>query len=239
VAEDESRKIGTLLEQLGARFDLVIEAVTGFGGRLDALREEVMGQFGEVGRQIRFLADRIAENREAVALTRADLGAEMIRIGENLGATRVETRENFLNARIERREEIQAIREELRNVMAAETESARARNASEIARATEALETRLEERFAALGEELRRQIVAVNSTANDGVTAAASAEIRAGLASSTDAIVKKIDHDLKATAKTLTALMRKFERFDDRITVQTKDQDQRLKKLERKTAARG
>jgi sRNA-binding carbon storage regulator CsrA len=162
VAEDESRKIGTLLEQLGARFDLVIEAVTGFGGRLDALREEVMSQFGEVGRQIRFLADRIAENREAVALTRADLGAEMIRIGENLGATRVETRENFLNARIERREEIQAIREELRNVMAAETESARARNASEIARATEALETRLEERFAALGEELRRQIVAVN-----------------------------------------------------------------------------
>ncbi len=238
MAEDESRKIGTLLEQLGARFDLVIEAVTGFGGRLDALREEVMGQFGEVGRQIRFLADRIAENREAVALTRADLGAEMIRIGENLGATRVETRENFLNARIERREDIVAIREEFRNVMAAETESARTRHAGEIARATEALETRLENRLAALGEELRRQIEAEKSPASDGLPAA-SAEIRAGIASSTDAIVKKIDHDLKSTTKTLTTLMRKFERFDDRITVQTKDQDQRLKKLERKTASRG
>ncbi len=239
MAEDESRKIGTLLEQLGARFDIVIEAVTGFGGRLEALREEVMGQFGEVGRQIRFLADRIAENREAVALTRADLGAEMIRIGENLGATRVETRENFLNARIERREEIVTIREEFRNAIAADADSARVRNASEIARAAEALENRLEDRLAALGEELRRQIVAGNSSASEGLPAAASAEIRAGLASSTDAIVKKIDHDLKTATKALTSLMRKFERFDDRITVQTKDQDQRLKKLERKTASRG
>jgi hypothetical protein len=32
----------------------------------------------------------------------------------------------------------------------------------------------------------------------------------------------------------LNSLARKFERFDDRITVQTKDQDQRLRKLERR-----
>ncbi len=238
MAEDEAGKIGALLEQLGARFDLVIEAVTGFGGRLETLREEVLSQFGEVGRQIRFLADRLAENREAAALTRADLGAEMIRIGENLGATRVETRENFLNARIERREEIAALRDEIRAAMAAEAENSRLRKADEIARAGAAIETRLDGRIAALGDELRRQIAAGRAESNDGLPAA-SAEIRAGIASSTDAIVKKIDHDLKTTAKALTAMMRKFERFDDRITVQSKDQDQRLKKLERKTGSRG
>ncbi len=239
MADDEARKIGAILEQLGARFDLVIEAVTGFGGRLDALREEVLGQFGEVGRQIRFLADRIGDNREAVALTRADLGAEMIRIGENLGATRVETRENFLNARLERREEFVAIRGEIRAAVAAEVESSRMRASEEIARTAAELEARVANRIAALDDDLRGQFAAGRTDTDGAMPAAASAEIRSGIASSADAIVKKIDHDLKQTTKALTTLMRKFERFDDRITVQTKDQDQRLKKLERKTGSRG
>ena len=65
-----------LLEQLGVRFELVLEAVSGFGGRLDALREEIFGQFTEVGRQIRFLSEQIAENRDAIAGVRSDLGAK-------------------------------------------------------------------------------------------------------------------------------------------------------------------
>jgi len=36
------------------------------------------------------------------------------------------------------------------------------------------------------------------------------------------------------TNKALANLARKFDRFDDRITVQTRDQDQRLRKIERK-----
>src|SRR5437899_1320651 len=103
-AKEVEVKMGAILEQLAARFDLVLEAVTGFGGRLDALREEIVGQFSEVGRQVRFISDRIAENREGVAITRADLGAEMVRIGENLGATRIEFREQLASTRHELQE---------------------------------------------------------------------------------------------------------------------------------------
>jgi len=95
VSDDTMNRLGSLLEQLGARFDLVLEAVTGFGGRLDKLQSEMVGQFAEVGRQVRFISDRIAENREANAATRSDLGAEMIRLGEMLGATRVELRDQL------------------------------------------------------------------------------------------------------------------------------------------------
>ena len=152
VADEADARMGALLEQLGARFELVLEAVTGFGGRIDALREEMVGQFTEVGRQIRFLSDRIAENRAASAANRADLGAEMIRLGEMIGATRVEFREQ--------------------------------------------------------------------------------------ISSSSQALVKHLDAELKHTNKTLASLTRKFERFDDRLTVQSKDHDQRLRKLEQRRAAR-
>src|SRR6516162_2398344 len=99
VADEADARMGALLEQLGARFELVLEAVTGFGGRIDALREEMAGHFTEVGRQIRFLSDRIAENRAASAASRADLGAEMVRLGEMIGATRVEFREQLGSTR--------------------------------------------------------------------------------------------------------------------------------------------
>src|SRR5713226_7928588 len=101
VKEEAVNKVGAMLEQLVSRFELVLEGVTGFGVRLDALRDEMVGQFSEVGRQIRFLSDRLAENREAIAATRADLGAEMIRLGETLGATRVESREQLASVRHE------------------------------------------------------------------------------------------------------------------------------------------
>jgi hypothetical protein len=62
--------------------------------------------------------------------------------------------------------------------------------------------------------------------------------VREEIAASSDALVKKLEGELKQTGKALASLTRKFERFDDRITVDTRDQDQRLRKLERRTAAR-
>ena len=41
VSDEAIDRVGALLEQLGVRFELVLEAVSGFGGRLDALREEL------------------------------------------------------------------------------------------------------------------------------------------------------------------------------------------------------
>ena len=224
VADEAVSKVGTLLEQLGVRFELVLEAVTGFGGRLDALREEMVGQFAEVGRQIRFLSDRIADNREAIATTRSDLGAEMVRLGEMLGATRVEFREQLASAR-----------HELQH--GAETEAARSRDRvlEELARVTTDLHTELSREVRATGDALRKELLTTRENLGRDIPAAA-AEVREEISASADTMVKKLDTELKQTNRALASLARKFERFDDRITVQTKDQDQRLRKLERRAA---
>jgi hypothetical protein len=215
-------KMGAILEQLTARFDLVLEAVTGFGGRLDALREEIVGQFSEVGRQVRFLSDRIAENREGVAITRADLGAEMVRIGENLGATRIEFREQLASTR-----------HELQQQVAAEAERGRQRLTEELDRATAEARHHLSREVAAVGDALRKELTAARVEIGREIPAA-SAQVRAGITASADTVIKKLDAELKQANKALTSLARKFERFDDRATVQAKDQDQRIRKLERR-----
>jgi hypothetical protein len=222
VTNEVENKMGAILEQLAVRFDLVLEAVTGFGGRLDALRTEMMSQFSEVGRQVRFLSDRIAENRDGVAITRADLGAEMVRIGENLGATRVDLRE-----------QIAAIRQELQERAVGEAERTRTYVAEELDRASAEIRAQLGEELTATGRALREQLAAARNEL-DTELPAATAQIRAGISSSADAVVKKLDTELKQTNKALATLTRKFERFDDRLTVQSKDQDQRLRKLERR-----
>jgi hypothetical protein len=86
---------------------------------------------------------------------------------------------------------------------------------------------------AAIGEALRQELGVAREDLGRELPAAA-AEVRGEISASADTLVKKLDAELKQTNKTLTSLARKFERFDDRITVQTKDQDQRLRKLERR-----
>jgi hypothetical protein len=222
--KDAEVKMGAILEQLAARFDLVLEAVTGFGGRLDALREEIVGQFSEVGRQVRFISDRIAENREGVAITRADLGAEMVRIGENLGATRIEFREQLASTR-----------HELQQQVAAEGEHGRQRLAEELGRATAEARAQLSREGAAVGDALRKELTAARAEIGREIPAV-STQLRAGITASADTVIKKLDAELKQANKALTNLTRKFERFDDRLTVQSKDQDQRIRKLERRAA---
>ena len=222
VADEAANRVGVILEQLGARFELVLEAVTGFGGRLDGLREEMVGQFSEVGRQIRFLSDRIAENRDAIETTRADLGAEMVRLGEMLGATRVDFREQFVSTRNELQQEIQAADSRTREGVA-----------EELARASAEIGSQMGREVTAAGEGLRKELNVAREDLGRELPAAA-AEVREEISASADTFVKKLDAELKQTNKTLTNLARKFERFDDRITIQTKDQDQRLRKLERR-----
>jgi hypothetical protein len=223
-AKQVEAKMGAILEQLVARFDLVLEAVTGFGGRLDALREEIVGQFSEVGRQVRFISDKIAENRDAIATTRADLGAEMVRIGENLGATRVEFREQLASTR-----------KELNQQVTIEVERGRKSLAEELSRTTTEARVQLSREVAAAGDVLRKELTAARAEIGRDIPAA-SAQVRAGITASAEAVIKKLDTELKLANKALTTLTRKFERFDDRLTVQSKDQDQRIRKLERRAA---
>jgi len=200
VADEAVNRLGAMLEELGARFDLVIEAVSGFGGRIDSLRDEIFGQFAEVGGQVRFLSEQIAENRRGIVATHSDLGAEIIRLGEALGKARVEFRDELASAQAGLRGEFVTRTTEFREV------------------AVNAVTTTAD-RF---GKQAGHEIV--ESTKGLKREIAASAEMAA----------KKLGAELKQTNKALANLARKFDRFDDRITVQTRDQDQRLRKIEHK-----
>ncbi len=175
MADDGLNRIGAMLEELGARFELVVEAVSGFGGKVDKLKDEIFGQFAEVGSQIRFISDQIGENRSGVNSLRADFGAEMVRLNEFLGKTRVEFREQVATSEAN-----------LRGAISAPSNGA-----------------------------------APERPIPDG-------EIGRDVAES----LKKLSAEIKQTSKVVSSLSRKFERFDDRMTVQVKDQDQRLKKIE-------
>ncbi len=209
MADEAVSRIGAILEELGARFDLVVEAVSGFGGRLDTLRDEIFGQFAEVGGQIRFLSEQIAENRLGIVAARDDLGAEIVRLGEALG-----------KARIEFRDELLAAEKGLRGEVAARAVEFREDAARAVASSSEGAGTQ-----AAASGELGREI-------------GESAKIlKREIAASAELAAKKLGAELKQTSKSLANLARKFDRFDDRITVQSRDQDQRLRKLERKRGA--
>jgi hypothetical protein len=215
VSDESIDRVGALLEQLGVRFELVLEAVSGFGGRLEALREEIFGQFTEVGRQIRFLSDQIAENRDAIAGVRSDLGAEIVRLGETLGATRVEFRE-----------QLSALRLALQNEMGVRAAQARDQLSEEVSRRAEAVRVQLGQEIDVLRESLRA----------DGarrVIGDAAAQLKAEVVNAAESVTKKLSAELKHTNKAVADLARKFERFDDRITIQSRDQEQRVRKLER------
>lgn len=185
MADEGITKIGTMLEELGARFELVVEAVSGFGGKVDKLKEEIFGQFAEVGSQIRFLSDQIGVNRSGVDSLHADFGAEMVRLNEAIGKTRVEFREQLAASEANLRGEI----------------------TSQPGRATvdQGSAETVSQRRLASADTLGRD-VADN--------------------------LRKLSAEIKQTNKAVATLSRKFERFDDRMTVQVKDQDQRLKKVE-------
>jgi len=215
VSDESIDRVGALLEQLGARFELVLEAVSGFGGRLEAVREEIFNQFTEVGRQIRFLSEQIAENRDAIAGVRSDLGAEIVRLGETLGATRVEFRE-----------QLSALRLALQNEMGVRAAQARDQLSEEVSRRAEAVRIQLGQEIDVLRESLRA----------DGSRRAigdAAAQLKADVVNAAESVTKKLSAELKHTNKAVADLARKFERFDDRITIQSRDQEQRVRKLER------
>jgi hypothetical protein len=215
VSDESIDRVGALLEQLGARFELVLEAVSGFGGRLDALREEIFNQFTEVGRQIRFLSEQIAENRDAIAGVRSDLGAEIVRLGETLGATRVEFRE-----------QLSALRLALQNEMGVRAAQARDQLSEEVSRRAEAVRIQLGQEIDVLRESLR-------ADGSRRVIGDAAAQLKADVISAAESVTKKLSAELKHTNKAVADLARKFERFDDRITIQSRDQEQRVRKLER------
>lgn len=211
MADEALARIGTMLEEIGSRFELVVEVVSGFGGKLDQLRQEMVGQFAEVGNQIRFLSDQIAENRNGISSLRADLSAEMVRLGEMIGRTRVEFREQLALNELNLQNQIAGTAAAVIAAEAAVVEEAELGAGNPPAQVS---------RRRASDTTIAREIVGTIG------------ELKRTIRASAEATEKKLAGDIKQTAKTLGILARKFERFDDRITVQVRDQDQRLKKLE-------
>jgi DNA anti-recombination protein RmuC len=226
VSDEAIDRVGALLEQLGSRFELVLEAVSGYGARLDALREEIFGQFTEVGRQIRFLSEQIAENRDALAGVRSDLGAEIVRLGETLGATRVDFRE-----------QLGALRQALQNEMGVRAAQARDQLSEEVSRRAEAVRVQLGQEIDGLRESLRsdgsKRVPAATRDGVDRAIGEATAQLKTEVVGAAESVTKKLSAELKQTNKAVADLARKFERFDDRITIQSRDQEQRVRKLER------
>jgi len=85
-------------------------------------------------------------------------------------------------------------------------------------------------------EEAARAVASTGQQAADSGTEVTKT-LKREIAASAEMAAKKLGAELKQTSKSLANLARKFDRFDDRITVQTRDQDQRLRKLERKRGA--
>ncbi len=256
MADEAMTAKGAILEQLSAHFELMAEAVSGFRGQLDTLRQELVGQFTEVGRQIRFLSEQIGENRQGIASLRADLGAEMVRLGETLGATRVEFREqlaaigNTLHKKIEN--QAAEVREQVHAQLAQSAAEMQARLGDEFDGARDGIREqvgaaldRLRCEMAETGKQMLSPGQEHIAAASDALRAeihgglkGATAELQAGMVSSSESILKKLGAELKQTNKALASLSRKFDRFDDRVTIQTKDHEQRMRKLERQTATR-
>ncbi len=219
MGDEAVEKVALLLEQLNSRFELVVEVAEGFSGKLQALHEEVVSQLSEVGKQIRFLSDQIGDNRTRLMTVRSELATEMVRLNEALGATRVQIRQDIAGF------------EDLKGALgriAATPVSLPAAISEEIGRRLDEAHRKLSDDLERRGAELRQEVSRGLSELG-GQTAAGAAV--------PGAEAQALTVEVKATHKALTSLAKKFDRFDDKISVQVKDQDQRLRKLERQ--ARG
>lgn len=217
MAEEVVDKVSLLLEQLNSRFDLVLEAAEGFSGKLQNLHEEMVSQFSEVGKQIRFLSDQIGDNRAHLTAARSDLSAEIVRLNEALGSARVQIREDLVGLK-----DLKGAIGRLADAQPAAPSALGEQLAQRLDEAQSRLSAEMDRRAGEFQHEISQRLKTLAGSGGDTGAAALAAEIR---------------EELKATHKAVTGLAKKFERFDDKMTVQVKDHDQRLRKLERQ--ARG
>ena len=220
MGDEAVEKVAMLLEQLNSRFELVVEVAEGFSGKLQAMHEEMVSQISEVGKQIRFLSDQIGDNRTRLTAVRSDLATEMVRLNEALGATRVQIRETS-RASPNSRASLAA---------APATALCRPKSARKSASASARRGDGSPKSLTSGLSELRQEI-------GQGLAQAADQAQGGGAAAGAEGLAAEVRNEVKATHKALTGLAKKFERFDDKMSVQVKDHDQRLRKLER--SARG
>jgi seryl-tRNA synthetase len=215
VAEEAVDKVAMLLEQLSSRFELVVEVAEGFSGKLQGLHEEMVSQFSEVGKQIRFLSDQIGDNRARLMAARSDLSTEIVRLNESLGAARVQIRQDIAG--------FDDLKSAIGRISSAPPPSALG----------EELARRLDEAHRRLSAELEQRAVQLQQEVSQRLGEFSTQGVQGAVAAGAEGLAGEVRNEIKATHKALTGLAKKFERFDDKMTVQVKDHDQRLRKLER------
>jgi seryl-tRNA synthetase len=215
VAEEVVDKVAMLLEQLSSRFELVVEVAEGFSGKLQGLHEEMVSQFSEVGKQIRFLSDQIGDNRARLMAARSDLSTEIVRLNESLGAARVQIRQDIAG--------FEDLKSAIGRISSAPPPSALG----------EELARRLDEAHRRLSAELEQRAVQLQQEVSQRLGEFSTQGVQGAVAAGAEGLAGEVRNEIKATHKALTGLAKKFERFDDKMTVQVKDHDQRLRKLER------
>jgi len=216
VAEEAVDKVAMLLEQLSSRFELVVEVAEGFSGKLQGLHEEMVSQFSEVGKQIRFLSDQIGDNRARLMAARSDLATEIVRLNEALGAARVQIRQDIAGF------------EDLKGAIGRISSAPPAPS-----KLGEELAQRLDEAHRRLSAELDQRAAQLQHEVSQRLSEFSTQGVQGAVAAGAEGLAGEVRNEIKATHKALTGLAKKFERFDDKMTVQVKDHDQRLRKLER------
>ncbi len=218
MGDEAADKVAMLLEQLSSRFELVVEVAEGFSGKLQVLHEEMVSQFSEVGKQIRFLSDQIGDNRSHLLAARSDLAAEIVRLNEALGATRVQIRQDIAGF-----EDLKGAINRIGSAPPPAMPSGLGEQLTQLLdQAHQRLTAEMDRRAAELHREVARRLEEFATRGVEGATAAGA-----------EGLAAEVRNEVKATHKALTGLAKKFERFDDKMTVQVKDHDQRLRKLER------
>lgn len=207
MVDGANSRFEALLEDLASRFDLLAESIARFDGHLQALRDEFNAEFSEVGRQVQFLSEQIGQNRSAISQIRADLSSQGVAVSHA-----VEQAYSGLSTAVS-----QDFSRELSGMLTVLTQEFRQGLAD--------LDLRLRE---VAGSDNR---AAARRTSRSARTTAQPGEEAA------ERVLGNLREELKVTNKALSSLNRKFDRFDDKVLIQVKDQDQRLRKLERR--ARG
>ena len=220
MGDEAVEKIQLLLEQLNSRFELVLEHSSRFSDGLKELREEMVSQFSEVGKQIRFLSDQIGDNRARLTSLRSDLATEMVRLNEVLGATRVQMRDDLAGIG------------ELKGAITGLSQFSSGQQSFQ-AKLSGEIGERLAQAHRTFAEDLDRRAAELRREIDDRL-GDLSRQMRTEPAGAADGrVAAEIHNEVKVTHKAVTNLAKKFDRFDDKISVQVKDQEQRLRKLER------
>jgi hypothetical protein len=97
----------------------------------------------------------------------------------------------------------------------------------------EELARRMDEAHQRLTAELDKRAAQLQQQVAQRLNEFSTRGVEGAAAAGAEGLAGEVRNEIKATHKALTGLAKKFERFDDKMTVQVKDHDQRLRKLER------